>query len=188
MNETAKTSSLPEITVGGTGHRRFDGDRASIKARIKDILSAYSREYRVTVLTCYAAGADILISECATELGLATKAAIPMPCEQYLAAVAEDARECGAPLSDGYMRKMKDLLERADECVTVPDPEFTYLGASRYVVEHCDKLIAIWDGRALPLVGANGEPINRGGTYHCITLARERGLTANDIHIVECKR
>ena len=40
--------------------------------------------YRVIVRTCFAYGADQLIAECANELGIATKAAIPDEYEKYI--------------------------------------------------------------------------------------------------------
>lgn len=184
-----RSGRLPDLVVGGTGHRYFNGDVTAIKQKIKSILVGYAKDYRVIVRTCYAAGADLLIAECACELGLTTKAAIPMPYEQHIASIADDAENSGKPLPIADILRARHLLAQTAVCKVIPDPEFTYYEASRYVVDNCDKLIAVWDGKELPLFDSDGKPINRGGTYHCITIAKARGLKERtDIHIIECTR
>lgn len=183
-----RTGRKPDLVIAGTGHRFFNGDRERIKRKIKDVLVRYSDNYRVVVRTCFALGADQLIAECANELGLATKAVIPADYESYIALVKRDCEDSGREFSSDDELKMRHLLARTAVCKTVVDSEHIYLGASKYLVEHCDKLIAIWDGKELPLFDGNGKEINRGGTYDCIRMAKERGLKDDDLFIIRCQR
>ena len=50
-------------------------------------------------------------------------------------------------------------------------------------------MIALWDRKVLPLEDKDGNPINRGGTYHAIKLAKDLGMKeGTDIHIIDCFR
>lgn len=59
--------------------------------------------------------------------------------------------------------------------------------ATKSNLDRCDKLIAIWDGKELPLNDENKNPINRGGTYDCIVRAKELGLKEDtNIFVIKC--
>lgn len=180
----------PDLVIAGTGHRYFNDDSERLKREIKSILKKYSRDYRVIVRTCYAAGADWLIAECACELGLTTKAVLPMPYEDYIADVINDANINDRPLTEDEIMKMRTLLAQTVVCKVVSDSKYTYYEANKYLISKCDKVIALWDRNELPLEDKNtGKPINRGGTYHAIKQARDRGLKdGTDIHIIDCFR
>ena len=60
-----------------------------------------------------------------------------------------------------------------------------YAEASKYIVSKCDKLIALWDKKAIPLVDNNGAPINRGGTFDCIKMAEAQN---KEVIVVGCYR
>lgn len=175
----------PDLEIAGTGHRYFNEDRERLKKEIKEILKKYSRDYRVIVRTCYAAGADWLIAECACELGLTTKAVLPMPYEEYIADVINDAKKNNRPLTDDEIMKMRTLLAQTVVCKVIPDPKYTYFEATKYLIKKCDRVIALWDGNELPLTDKDDKPINRGGTYHAIKLARDSN---KKVHIIDCFR
>ena len=184
-----RTGRKPDLEISGTGHRFFTGDIKKIKERIKKILLKYNENYRVIVRTCYAYGGDQLIAECANELGLTTKAVIPTEYEKYIEVLRQDCLQNGRGFSTEDELKTRHLLAQTVVCKTVKDAKNFYLGASEYLVNHCQKLIALWDGKELPLFDNDGAPINRGGTYDCIRMAKERGLTeGDDIFIINCER
>ncbi|MDE6504312.1 MAG: hypothetical protein K2L42_00385 [Clostridia bacterium] len=179
----------PELTVAGTGHRFFTANRENLKKQIKDILAEYAKSYRVTVTTCYAWGADALIAECACELGLDTQAVLPMQYEEHIDNVIRGGEENGNPLTPKEISGLRGLLAQTSVCRVVPDATYTYCEASKYIVNNCDKLIALWDGKEVALRDKNGAPVNLGGTYHSIVLAKERGLKeGEDILIIPCSR
>lgn len=184
-----RSGRKPDLVIAGTGHRYFNDDREILKQQVKEILKKYSDDYNVIVMTCYAMGSDWLIAECACELGLTTKAIIPLDYEDYIKDVRKDAEANGIAFTADDEMKMRTLLAQTVVCKTIEDKKYRYFEASKYLAEKCDKLIALWDGRELPLVDKDDNPINRGGTYHTIKLARDRGLKdGTDIFIVDCFR
>lgn len=80
---------------------------------------------------------------------------------------------------------MRRLLGQAVSCTVVEDPQLPYDGASKYLVDECEKLIALWDGKELPLEDEQGRPINRGGTYDCIKRAEAQ---KKEVIVVQCHR
>lgn len=179
----------PDLEIGGIGHRFFTEDKENLKYLIKQILLKYSKNYRVIVRTCYAYGADQLIAECAIELGLTTKAVIPTDYENYIQVVKNDCIASGHDFTEEDEYRMRHLLAQTVVCHTMTDSEFFYRASSGYVVTHCQKLIALWDGQELPLYDKNNNEINRGGTYDGICIAKERGLRMDkDIKIINCHR
>lgn len=184
-----RSGRKPDLVIACTGHRYFNDDREVLKKQVKEILKKYSDDYNVIVMTCYAMGSDWLIAECACELGLTTKAIIPLDYEDYIKDVRKDAEANGIAFTADDEMKMRTLLAQTVVCKTIEDKKYRYFEASKYLAEKCDKLIALWDGRELPLVDKDDNPINRGGTYHTIKLARDRGLKdGTDIFIVDCFR
>ena len=186
-----RTGRKPDLEIAGMGHRFFIDDREQLKAKIKKVLLKYNEDYRLIVRTCFAYGADQLIAECANELGITTKAVIPAEYEDYIKVVREDCIANGHPFTEEDELRMRHLLAQTVVCKVVADPEFFYLKASEYVLNKCSKFIVLWDGVKLPLYDEKdgGKFINRGGTYHCIELAQQKGLTLNDdIHVIKCHR
>ena len=180
-----RSGRKPILHIAVTGHRYFKDDPEKLKKQIKNILSDFSKEHRVVVRSCFAYGADQLVAECAAELGIAIKADIPMPYEEYIEDVRKDAEKHGVAFTEKDELRMRHLLAQTVVCRVVSDPVHTYAEANAYIVKKCDKLIALWDGNELDLEDGRGNPINRGGTYDCIRMAEKR---EKDIIIVECYR
>lgn len=180
-----RTEEKPKLEIAGTGHRFFNDAPEKLKERVKEILAEYGKTNRVTVRTCFAYGADQLIAECALELGCTLKSCLPMPIEKYIETVRQDVLAYGRTFSEEDERKMRRLLAQTAACRVVEDPQFTYAEASRYIVNKCDKLIAVWDGKEIPLEDRDGRPINRGGTYDCIKMAE---ALKKEVIVVGCCR
>ncbi len=179
----------PALEIAGCGHRNISMTDEDLRAQIKNILSEYAKDNRVTVRTNFAYGADQLIAECAAELGLTIKAVLPLPYEEYIAKIKRDSLDSGYKFDEADELKMRHLLALAVSCKVVEDDEYTYLKASEYIIGKCSKLIALWDGIPTKLEDEEGNPINQGGTYYNICLARNsRRLKDEDIHIINCKR
>ena len=180
-----RTGRKPNLEIAGTGHRYFNDDTERLKKRVKEILEQYSKTNHVIVRTCFAYGADQLIAECALELGLTLKADLPMPVEKYIENVRQDVLSHGREFTEKDELKMRHLLAQTVVCRIVEDPKFTYAEANKYIVGKCDKLIALWDRREIPLEDYDGRPINRGGTYDCIKMAEAH---KKEVIVVECYR
>ena len=175
----------PNLEIAGTGHRFFNDDPIKLKERVKEILAEYSKTNNVIVRTCFAYGADQLIAECALELGLTLKANLPMPLEKYIENVRQDVIAHGRPFTEEDELRMRHLLAQTAVCKIVEDSKFTYAEANNYIVNQCDKLIALWDGKEIPFEDQDGRPINRGGTYDCIRMAK---ANKKEVIVVECYR
>ncbi|MCH5147878.1 MAG: hypothetical protein J1G05_00760 [Clostridiales bacterium] len=184
-----RTGRKPILQIAVTGHRYIKDDPEKLKKQIKEILSNFSKNHRVIVRSCFAYGADQLVAECAAELGISIKANIPMPYEEYIEDVRRDVEKNGLEFTEADELRMRHLLAQAVVCKVVPDPVYTYAEANAYIINKCDKLIALWDGKPLNLHDSNDKPINRGGTYDCMRMAEQKGLKyGEDIIIVECYR
>lgn len=179
----------PVLVIAGCGHRTISKNNDDIKEQIKAILREYQKNYLVIIHTNFAYGADQLIAECANELGITIKATLPMPYEEYIQSIRDDARQYHYSFTTDDEYRMRHLLAQAVTCNVVPDEKFTYLEASKYIINRCNKLIALWDGVQTVLEDEFGNPVNRGGTWHNICMAKSsRGLKDSDIHIIKCNR
>lgn len=175
----------PKLEIAGIGHRFFTSDEGQLRREITACLQKYSQTYQVVVRTCFGNGADWLIVECALELGLTVKADIPLDYEAYIRDVKEDALRSGRLFTESDELRMRHLLAQAAVCKVIADPVHKYAAASKYILDKCDVLLALWDGKVLDLFDEDGNPVNRGGTYDTIRLAQEAGKT---VQIIQCRR
>jgi len=161
-------------TIGVTGHRVLT-DVEKISAGVDEALRRIEEAFpgeMLTVVSPLAEGADRLV----TRQVLARPGArlvVPLPLEtgNYMAAFE----------SDESKREFLSLLDRAQGVITLPPAptrDEAYAAAGRYVLDHCDVLVAIWDGQL-----AQG----RGGTAEVVAQARQRGLPLAWIHTAGCR-
>ncbi len=185
-----RSGRKPDLVVAATGHRYFSENKEKLREQIKRELLKYSESYRVIVRTSYAYGADQLIAECANELGIATKATLPMEHDEFLKYVWEDAVQNGIAYTKNDDMKLRLLLAQTVVCKSVKGTKDNlFEAATKYNINSCDRLIALWDGEELPRFSKSGKPINRGGTYDSIYMAKEKGMReGQDICIIRCHR
>jgi hypothetical protein len=168
------------IRIGVTGHRALPGAK-QIAARIREIFNTRVWELfdrpiafkertvslSFTVLTCLAEGADRLVAQEALNSSDAViEAVLPLMAEEY-------SRDFVSPESK---REFAWLLEQASQVIEMELPradgsgeerKAAYENAGRHVVDHCDLLIAVWDGKS-----SRG----RGGTAEIAAYAREKNV------------
>jgi hypothetical protein len=142
--------------IGVTGHRGIPAAalpsvRAGIRAELRGCAGTEA-------LSSLAAGADQLFAELALDHGIPVTAVIPgMDYEAHLG---------GDEVRAAYQR----LLKASSSRVKLP-PEATheeaYYAAGRWIVDHADRLVAVWDGR--PARGL-------GGTADVVRYARRNGV------------
>lgn len=164
---TRATGGAPgRLVVGVTGHRRL-GDEGPLALAVDAALDKLERgarngggRVRLAVLSPLAEGADRLVARrVLARPGGALEAVLPMSEKRYV----EDFE---APGSEAEFR---ELLARARKVHRLPRSATrlkAYEAAGRYVVDHCDVLIAVWDGRP-----GDGP----GGTADAVAYARESG-------------
>jgi len=156
------------VRVGVTGHRVL-AKAGRIRTGIDSALDGIERSFpgsSLDLLSCLAEGADRLVAR----RGLARRGArltVPLPLSE--AEYLEDFP------SRRSRREFRSLLERAAEVVDLPPvtrPE-AYQAAGLWILDHCDLLLAVWDGE--PAHGA-------GGTGEIVEEARSRGLPIAWVH------
>ena len=133
------SNDRPSITVGVTGLRDLAGfDMAALRDHIRAELEALKQGYdAVRLLNSIAAGADQLCAEIGLSLGY--KLVCPLPFAEYRDDFHGEA-----------LKRYDDLLGKANEVLILSDhadKDEAYLAAGRYIADHCDILLAVWDGR-----------------------------------------
>jgi len=141
------------ITIGVTGHR-FLIEVDKITAGIDQALDHIERTFgdaSFLVVSPLAEGADRLVVQRAMDRGnAALVVSLPLPKEEYL----KDFQ------TQGSQEEFLELLDQAEEVLTLPPAptrEEAYASAGHYLLDHCQVLIAIWDGQDAQTVGGTGE-------------------------------
>ncbi len=151
-------SASPSIVVGVTGHRSFP-EPERVAAAVDTVLGSFETAGPGVVVSALADGADRLVARQAlARPGWSLTAVLPMPLHEYL----DDFDEAS-------QWELVDLLDQAGEVEELEPAggrDETYLQGGRHVVDRCDALVALWDGR--PAFG-------RGGTADVVTYARDLG-------------
>jgi hypothetical protein len=152
-----------ERIIGVTGHRflaQLDRVRAGVDRALDRIDETFPAE-TTTVISMLAEGADQLVAECVLgRRGSRLVALLPLPQPDYLAGFSDDEGQ----------RAFLRLLDRADQIIELPptaSADEAYLAAGHWLVDNCQVLVAVWDGR--PAQGA-------GGTADIVQRARDREL------------
>ena len=157
------------IAIGVTGHRiltELDKINAGVDEALRRIEQAFPGQ-PLTVISSLAEGADrLVVHQVLARPKARLEVPLPLPKADYLTdfASAESKTE------------FLSLLDQADEVIELPPAPArneAYEAAGNYVLDHCDVLIAIWDGQ-----GAQGQ----GGTGAIVARARQRRLPVAWIH------
>jgi hypothetical protein len=157
------------VAIGVTGHRLLV-DAASVGAGVARALGKIEEAFpgqQLTVISPLAEGADRLVVQQVLARSRA-RLVVPLPLQQgdYLADFESAASK----------EEFLSLLDLAGEVIALPRAstrEEAYKAVGRYVLGHCDVLIAVWDGEM-----AQGP----GGTAEVVADARQRGLPLAWVH------
>ncbi|MFO7742598.1 MAG: hypothetical protein R6X31_09830 [Anaerolineae bacterium] len=176
------------LTIGVTGHRflrHTDRVIAGVDRAIDRIEDAFGA-HPSAVISALAEGADRLVVDrvlARSEAKLII--ALPLPQSDY-------TRDFDSSES---IQMFLDFLARAHSVITLPlaaTRNEAYAAAGVYVLDHCDALIAVWDGQPAQGTGGTAEIVaearrrglplawvragnNRPGTRHPVTLNEEHG-------------
>jgi hypothetical protein len=145
------------VAVGVTGHR-YLADLEKLSAGVEAALRRIERSFPhepLTVISPLAEGADRLIAQhVLARPGAQLIVPLPLPQSDYMT-------DFGSSTS---REEFLHILNQAGEVVVLPPAssrEQAYAAAGRYVLEHSDVLIAIWDGKAAQGVGGTSEIVAR---------------------------
>lgn len=174
----------PDLEIVGIGHRTITGDTERYKERIKGVLKRYQRDYRVVVRSGFAYGADMLIAECAAELGITMKATLPVGYVQHIESMKRNALRNQITFDKAEELALRHLLARAVVLKSFVNESDFWTDSDRYMAARCSKVIALWDGDE-----SAADRGCAGRTLRFIRSVRKRGLKdGTDIHVIECSR
>ena len=147
------------ITLGVTGHRAISPNAIErIRQQLNDAFSKLNQHYPnspLVLITPLAEGADRLVADIALKHDVELCVALPMSKEEY-------QKDFSSPESQKHFI---DLLQASKGChvITGFDPQqqrdLCYANVGRWMVDHCDILIALWDGQMNELSGGTGEVV-----------------------------
>jgi hypothetical protein len=143
------------VIFGITGHQILP--RAAVTLAVRHWTHALPAGSQLRGVSSLAAGADQLFA--AHVLRVGGRLEVIEPASRYARSLATHAAR----------KRYRRLRQAADDVITLPYPRpdrKAFLAAGLIVVERCDHLLAVWDGRC-----ARG----LGGTADIVAYARLRG-------------
>jgi hypothetical protein len=156
----SESSQLPLFhVVGFSGHRQL-ADAVGVERALRTVLAGLRAEPGVEwlALSSLAIGSDMAFARAALKVGMGWEAVLPLP-------PAEFRRD----FSEQDWHEVEQLLAYAEHVRVVserPHRDDSYLDCGVETVNHCDVLVAVWDGEP-----ARG----RGGTGEIVAYARDMG-------------
>lgn len=146
--------------IGVTGHQRLPDAARALAER--DISSLLDRHASVTGMSSLAEGADQLFARLVLEASGELHAVLP-------------SRGYETSFHGPALDAFHHLVAAATTVTELdfPEPsEAAFRAAGHYVVEHCDVLVAVWDGQPARGVGGTGDAV-----AHARALARQVLIT-----------
>ena len=155
------------IVIGVTGHRNLRAVarlEEAVDSVLEEIIQGASGKgseaVRLAVLSPLAEGADRLVARrVLAREGAELEVVLPFPEDEY----SKDFELAGSRAEFAGLLTGARSIERLPPA---PTREEAYARAGRHVVDHCDVLIALWDGK--PEEGP-------GGTAEVVRFARAQG-------------
>ncbi len=146
MSEKKANTNDTPIIVGVTGHRNLCDDEIDIIYELvgKELYSLRKQfpHSRCIMLNSLAEGADQLCAKVGLEEGFELIVPLPMPLSEY-----------EKDFTGKALNNLHELTKKADRVFAVPgqgshenDRDSLYRLAGIYVAEHCNILLALWDG------------------------------------------
>jgi len=150
--------------IGFTGHRpnRLKIGAARIRAHLDHALRQLVAEAhrqtataQITAISALAEGSDRIFAESALDLGLVLEALLPMPTAEYIGTFSDKST----------LGQFETLLARASKVEALPgsrtDSKTAYETLGNTMVERCDLLVTVWDGKAAAGRGGTTDVIER---------------------------
>lgn len=133
--------------IGVTGHRSIPQElHAHVLEELRAALCGHDGS--LEALSSLAAGADQLFADLALAHGAELTAVIP-------------SGDYEAGFTDGAdLERYRTLRARAAREIRLGFPHSTdeaYYAAGTYIADHCDRLVAVWDGRPARGLGGTGD-------------------------------
>ena len=176
------------IKIGITGHRNLKEVCMPYYRSIvyKMLTSLKEKHDELLIYSALAEGADRLVVEVARELNIEYFAVLPMPKDIYMANYDEVSKITYNILFDNATSIVKIPLIGSNTLISISNDleakNLQYEAAGHYLSDHCDILMALWDGEYLQLKGGTSEVVKYHlakvyySLYHLL-VSRSKGLT-----------
>ena len=171
---TAVPTISARLVIGVTGHRKLDHEAVlaeqlqQVLQRIRTMVPLSPRTPLVfTVLSPLAEGADRLVAREVLKIsGSQLEVVLPLPREAYL-------EDFALPESRAEFEHLLGRARRVKQLPATPSRTEAYAQVGRYVVDRCDVLIVLWNGKP---------PAGQGGTAEIVEYARTKNCPLFWIH------
>jgi hypothetical protein len=157
------------IRIGVTGHRIL-AEVEKIEGGIAEALGIIEHSFpseTLSVISSLTEGADrLVVLQVLSRPRSRLLVPLPLPESEYLNDFATEESKA----------EFRHLLSQAEEVITLPPAstrEEAYEAAGRYLLQHCDVLVAVWDGQA---------PQGQGGTGGMVAEARSIKMPIAWVH------
>ena len=158
------------LTIGVTGHRNLLADELpGLRERVREFLEDLAGRFpglELTLVSGLAEGADQLVAEVALEMGLPHVAVLPFAADEYARdfTQAEAVDTFHALLAQSEVIELPPMPGSSAEAIRLDtsfrDRQYAQLGV--FISNHCQVLLALWDGQEADGVGGTGAVVN----YH----------------------
>jgi hypothetical protein len=170
VSRTRGLSSRVKLTVGVTGHRDLvDAEKPALRQQVRAFFLRLREEFpglEIELISPLAEGADQLVAHVARELAVPLIVPLPMSREEYEKDFATEEGLAGfRELLDGAQIIALPLVRGSTpESIESPgqarDWQYAQLGV--FVSNHCQILLALWNGKPDSQVGGTAGVVN----YH----------------------
>nr|WSY54246.1 hypothetical protein OG999_31705 [Streptomyces sp. NBC_00886] len=135
--------------IGVTGHREIPASVLEcVSTGILDEFKSQAVGGPVEAFSALAAGADQLFADLALQSGVPVTAVIPgMDYERHL----------GAQESRAAFRRLLHACSARVDLPVERTPEEAYAAVGRWIVDHSDRVVAVWDGEPARGPGGTGD-------------------------------
>lgn len=144
-----------ELKIAVTGHRRIlisEELENSIIAILVNLIDQFE-ESDIYMLCPLAEGSDQLVAKLAKRFSrIKLVVPLPLPMDEYLSDFD----------SDFSKQEFFDLQKNANHIYTLPtvqDHQFAYHNLGKYLVNECDCLLSIWNGKYTNKIGGTGDVV-----------------------------
>ncbi len=153
------------MIIGVTGHRDLKEECLGYyEKQVHLLLADLKRKYsNIMIYSPLSDGADRIIVQEGIKLSIPFIAVLPMPKDKYI-----------MDFNNHSLKEFENLLKQAEEIITTSlchgnnleeisaystQRDMQYESCGHYIVDSCDSLIALWDGKYIGLIGGTGEII-----------------------------
>lgn len=160
------------LTVGVTGHRNLlASETPALKQKVREFFLRLRAEYpdlTLQLITPLAEGADRLVTDVAVDLGIDLLIVLPMSVDEY-------GQDFSSELAVETLRETVDAARVIQLPPVPPDMETAGILSDRqrqyaqlgvFISNHCQVLLALWDGKHTKEVGGTAGVVN----YHLMSV------------------